>query len=87
MRRLLAARHGESELSAKALVNGDPGVACPLTDPVPTRVSGKASCRLPSGAVQTTWARYSRLTWWQIPVPGGTTRKSSKAAAPQRRNA
>ena len=32
MRRLLAARHGESELSAKALVNGDPGVACPLTD-------------------------------------------------------
>ena len=31
MRRLLAARHGESELSAKALVNGDPGVACPLT--------------------------------------------------------
>lgn len=32
MRRLLAARHGESELSAKALVNGDPGVACPLTE-------------------------------------------------------
>jgi broad specificity phosphatase PhoE len=32
VRRLLAARHGESELSAKALVNGDPGVACPLTN-------------------------------------------------------
>ncbi len=32
MRRLLASRHGESELSAKALVNGDPGVACPLTE-------------------------------------------------------
>jgi 2,3-bisphosphoglycerate-dependent phosphoglycerate mutase len=32
VRRLLATRHGESELSAKALVNGDPGVACPLTD-------------------------------------------------------
>jgi probable phosphoglycerate mutase len=32
VRRLLAARHGESELSAKALVNGDPGVACPLTE-------------------------------------------------------
>ena len=32
MRRLLAARHGESELSAKALVNGDPGVASPLTE-------------------------------------------------------
>ena len=32
MRRLLAARHGESELSARALVDGDPGVACPLTE-------------------------------------------------------
>jgi len=32
VRRLLAARHGESELSAQALVNGDPGVACPLTE-------------------------------------------------------
>jgi broad specificity phosphatase PhoE len=28
---LLAARHGESAFSAKQLVNGDPGVACPLT--------------------------------------------------------
>jgi broad specificity phosphatase PhoE len=32
VRTLLAARHGESEFSAKQLVNGDPGVACPLTD-------------------------------------------------------
>ena len=32
-------------------------------------------------------ARYSRLTWWQIPVAGGTTRKLSKACWPQRRNA
>jgi broad specificity phosphatase PhoE len=31
LRRLLAARHGESEYSLKQLVNGDPGVACPLT--------------------------------------------------------
>lgn len=31
MRTLLAARHGESEFSARALVNGDPGVRCPLT--------------------------------------------------------
>ena len=29
--------------------------------------------------VHTVWARYSRLTWWQMPVPGGTTRKLSKA--------
>jgi broad specificity phosphatase PhoE len=26
------ARHGESEYSAKQLVNGDPGVSCPLTE-------------------------------------------------------
>jgi broad specificity phosphatase PhoE len=31
MRELVVARHGESELSLKQLVNGDPGVACPLT--------------------------------------------------------
>jgi 2,3-bisphosphoglycerate-dependent phosphoglycerate mutase len=29
---LLLARHGESEYSARQLVNGDPGVSCPLTD-------------------------------------------------------
>jgi broad specificity phosphatase PhoE len=29
---LILARHGESEYSARQLVNGDPGVACPLTD-------------------------------------------------------
>jgi 2,3-bisphosphoglycerate-dependent phosphoglycerate mutase len=32
VRQLLLARHGESEYSAKQLVNGDPGVACPLTE-------------------------------------------------------
>jgi probable phosphoglycerate mutase len=32
MRTLLVARHGESEFSARQLVNGDPGVGCPLTD-------------------------------------------------------
>ena len=32
MRALLLARHGESEYSAKRLVNGDPGVSCPLTE-------------------------------------------------------
>jgi probable phosphoglycerate mutase len=39
VRRLLAARHGESEYSLKQLVNGDPGVACPLTD------AGRAQAR------------------------------------------
>lgn len=31
MERLLLARHGESQLSAQGLVNGDPDVPCPLT--------------------------------------------------------
>jgi probable phosphoglycerate mutase len=31
VKQLLLARHGESEYSAKKLVNGDPGVSCPLT--------------------------------------------------------
>jgi probable phosphoglycerate mutase len=39
VRRLLVARHGESEYSAKQLVNGDPGVSCPLTD------AGRAQAR------------------------------------------
>ena len=36
--------------------------------------------------VQTVWARYSRFTWWQMPVPGGTTRKLLKAFWPHLRN-
>jgi broad specificity phosphatase PhoE len=39
VRRLLLARHGESEYSLKELVNGDPGVACPLTE------TGRAQAR------------------------------------------
>jgi hypothetical protein len=42
--------------------------------------------RLRRPSVQTVWARYSRFTWWQMPVPGGTTRKLSNAVWPQRRN-
>ena len=37
--------------------------------------------------VKTTRARYSRLTWWTMPVSGGTTRKFSNAFWPQRRKA
>jgi len=33
-----------------------------------------------------TRARCSMLTWWTMPVPGGTTLKSLKAPWPQRRN-
>lgn len=32
MERALFVRHGESEFSAKALVNGNPSVSCPLTE-------------------------------------------------------
>ena len=64
-----------------------PSTPRPLTivvcESVPTRVSGNA---WPSRAV-TTCDRYSRLTWWQMPVLGGTTEKLSNAVWPQRRNA
>ena len=64
-----------------------PSTPRPLTmvvwESVPTRVSGKAR---PSSVANTTRARYSRLTWWQMPVPGGTTRKPSKACWAQRRS-
>ena len=54
-----------------------------VCESVPTSVSGKAQPFRSS----TTRARYSRLTWWTMPVFGGTTRRSSKASWPQRRNA
>ena len=34
---------------------------------------------------QTVWDRNSRFTWWQMPVPGGTTEKFSKAVWPHLR--
>jgi hypothetical protein len=63
----------------------------PLTmvvwESVPTRLSGKAT-RCPScSRVATTVARYSRFTWWTIPVPGGTTRKFRKAFCAHRSKA
>ena len=54
---------------------------------VPTSVSGYACAVSPCSRVNTTRARYSRLTWCTIPVSGGTTAKSSNACWPQRRNA
>ena len=49
----------------------------------PTRVSQYAR---PSGVAKTTRARCSRFTWWQMPVPGGTTRKPSKEPCAHRRS-
>ena len=64
-----------------------PSTPSPLTivvcESVPTSVSGNAR---PS-RVSITRARNSRLTWWTIPVFGGTTLKLSNAVCPQRRNA
>ena len=37
--------------------------------------------------VKTTRARYSRLTWWQMPMPGGTAEKLRKAVWPHLRKA
>ena len=48
---------------------------------VPTSVSQNAR---PSSEAKTSRERYSRFTWWQMPVPGGTTRKSSNAPWAQR---
>ena len=63
-----------------------PSTPSPLTigvcESVPISVSGNA---VPSSA-NTTRARCSMLTWWQIPVPGGT-RSPGSACCPQRRNA
>ncbi len=53
---------------------------------VPTSVSGNAVPVPFPFRLQTTRPRYSRFTWWQIPVPGGTTRKSSNACWPHLRN-
>jgi hypothetical protein len=54
-----------------------------VCESVPRSVSGYARGSPPSPArpspAKTTRARYSRFTWWTIPVPGGTTLKFSKA--------
>ncbi len=49
---------------------------------VPTKVSGYMTPSL----LHTTCAKYSRFTWWQIPVPGGTTLKFVKDDSPHFKN-
>ena len=67
-----------------------PTTPMPLTivvwESVPTQVSGYAVSSPSISRVKTTRARCSMLTWWTMPVPGGTTLKSSNAPWPQRRN-
>jgi len=57
-----------------------------VCESVPTSVSGMASGSPFSFLSTTPLARNSRLTWWTIPVAGGTTRKLANAFWPQRRN-
>ncbi len=57
-----------------------------VCESVPTSVSGYATDSPSPSFVKTTRARYSRFTWWTIPVSGGTTLKFSSAFCPQRRN-
>ena len=49
---------------------------------VPTKVSGKRYFSPLNSSDQTTFDKYSRFTWWQIPVPGGTILKLSNACCP-----
>ena len=53
---------------------------------VPTNVSGNRYLSPLNSSLHTTLDRYSRLTWWQIPVPGGTILKLSKACWPHFKN-
>ena len=53
---------------------------------VPTKVSGKIYFWPLTSSDQTTFDKYSKLTWWQIPVPGGTILKLSKAFCPHFKN-
>ena len=55
-----------------------------VCESVPTRVSGNAISSPSISRVCTTGERYSRLTWWTMPVPGGTARKSRNACWAQR---
>ena len=80
-----------STASASIPPTPQPRTPSPFTivvcESVPISVSGNANGRPPSSRASTTRARYSRFTWWTIPVLGGTTLKLSNAVWPQRRKA
>ena len=68
------AEHAEAVDHGGVRVGADAGVGVGLS-------SSPSTSR-----VMVTRARYSMLTWCTMPVPGGTTLKSSNAVWPQRRN-
>ena len=57
-----------------------------VCESVPTSESGYATFARLLVSRTPSVPRYSRFTWWQMPVPGGTTRKFLNAFWPQRRN-
>ena len=54
-----------------------------FTPDVSCQASGRGDA---FSSVKTTRARYSRFTWWTMPVSGGTTLKLRNAFWPQRKN-
>ena len=58
-----------------------------VCESVPTSVSGYATVLPFTVSENTTRARCSMLTWWTMPVSGGTTLKLLNACWPQRRKA
>lgn len=54
-----------------------------VCESVPTTESGYT---IPFAFSSTTLARYSRLTWWTMPLPGGTIEKLLKAVEPHFKN-
>ena len=80
-----------STASASIPPTPQPSTPSPLIivvcESVPMSVSGNANGRPSWSRDSTTRARYSRLTWWTMPVLGGTTLKLSNAVWPQRRKA
>ena len=79
-----------STASASMPPTPNPSTPTPLImvvcESVPTRVSGKATSSPSTTRACTTGDRNSRFTWWTIPVPGGTVRKSRNACCAQRRS-
>ena len=55
-----------------------------VCESVPISVSGIATLRPWISRTWTTLAMYSRFTWWQMPMPGGTSEKLWKACCAQR---
>lgn len=54
-----------------------------MWESVPTTESGYTT---PWAFSKTTLAKYYKLTWWTIPLPGGTIEKLLKAVEPHFKN-